>query len=435
MLIIGISSGGLGGLLAMVAVVGICCGIYALATGRASLMRLPHRKAASGALAGGLALMLVAGGVLSATGYAPERSEADVAAPTSQPSSDASNSVPGSPSPSPSPAPEEYVEPDAPAKVVAYVAGPSTAEVDISHKTALEVLAILPVKAPAPKAGYDRVLHFGESWLDVDGNGCDTRNDILQRDLVDVTLEGSCTVLSGTLNGPYKGEKISFKRGADTSHLVQVDHVVSLVDAWRTGAQDLTQQQRVSLANDPINLLAVEGTVKGQKSKGNAATWLPPETAFRCEYVARQVSAKATYHLWVTESEKAAIEQILRGCPEQEAFVSPFAPAPLVEEPAPAPPPPAPPQPAPPQPAPPQPAPAPVQPAPAPAHPEPAPAQPAPAQPEPAPAPPEPPAPVPQTVHPGSFCSSEGATGVTNRGTAMVCKTTAEDSRLRWRAA
>lgn len=181
---------------------------------------------------------------------------------------------------------------------------------------ALTALKSIPVKGRAPATGYDRVGKFGESWVDVDGNGCDTRNDMLRRDLSDVVAEG-CRILSGTLRDPVTDRTIRFVRGVDTSAAVQIDHVVALSNAWQTGAQQLTQEERVALANDPINLLAVDGPSNQQKSDGDAATWLPANKGFRCDYVARQVAVKARYDLWVTPPERDAMLRILDGCPGQ----------------------------------------------------------------------------------------------------------------------
>ena len=194
---------------------------------------------------------------------------------------------------------------------------PAAGARDAGVPTAAEARALLtalPVKGSAPKTGYDRVARFGEAWLDVDGNGCGTRDDILARDLADVVRRGSCTVLSGTLDDPYTGTRIAFERGAETSARVQIDHVVALMDAWRTGAQALTQEDRVRLANDPLNLVAVDGPTNQQKGAGDAATWLPPAKAYRCTYAARQVAVKSAYSLWVVPAERAALDRILAGC-------------------------------------------------------------------------------------------------------------------------
>lgn len=165
--------------------------------------------------------------------------------------------------------------------------------------------------------GYDRVERFGAAWTDVDGNGCDTRNDILARDLTDITVDDRCRVLSGVLFSPYTGEQISFRRGVDTSAEVQIDHVVALANAWVTGAQRLDDTTRTRLANDPLNLMAVDGESNQKKSASDAASWLPQNKAIRCDYVARQIGVKAAYGLWVTEAESAALARVLDGCSGQ----------------------------------------------------------------------------------------------------------------------
>jgi hypothetical protein len=180
--------------------------------------------------------------------------------------------------------------------------------------SALELLRTLPVKGRSPKTGYDREGGFGTPWLDVDRNGCDTRNDVLVRDLTAVVLSGPCRVMSGVLADPYTGASISFVRGEATSALVQIDHVVALSNAWQTGAQQLTAEQRALFANDPRNLLAVDGAANSSKGDGDAATWLPANGGFRCEYVELQVEVKSAYGLWVTPAERDAIERVLVGC-------------------------------------------------------------------------------------------------------------------------
>ena len=185
--------------------------------------------------------------------------------------------------------------------------------------TVTQVLAQVPVKGRAPKTGYSRA-QFGQAWADTDHNGCDTRNDILKRDLSKVifrTGTHDCVVLSGVLRDPYSGTDISFMRGKATSFLVQIDHIVSLSNAWQTGAFKLSLATRTLMANDPLELLAVKGSLNSQKSDGDAATWLPPRKSYRCAFVARQVAVKAKYGLWVTKPEKEAITRILAGCPKE----------------------------------------------------------------------------------------------------------------------
>jgi hypothetical protein len=126
-----------------------------------------------------------------------------------------------------------------------------------------------------------------------------------------------CLVLSGTLHDPYLGKTIAFVRGTNTSSAVQIDHVVPLSDAWQKGAQQWTTPRRTALANDLLNLLAVDGLSNQRKSDGDAATWLPPNKAYRCSYAARQIAVKAKYGLWVTGAERDALSRILAGCPAQ----------------------------------------------------------------------------------------------------------------------
>ena len=189
---------------------------------------------------------------------------------------------------------------------------------------AIATLETLPVKGRAPKTGYTRD-QFGQAWADVNRNGCDTRNDMLKRDLTEILYKAgtrNCLVASGTLVDRYSGETINFVRGNVTSMEVQIDHVVALSNAWQTGAFKLTADQRKALANDPMNLFAVKGRLNSQKGDGDAATWLPPLKSFRCAYVAQQIAVKAKYSLWVVPPEKAAMVSILAKCPTQRLPVS-----------------------------------------------------------------------------------------------------------------
>ena len=200
-------------------------------------------------------------------------------------------------------------------------ATPSAAAPGPAVSPALATLATLPVKGRAPKTGYDREL-FGSAWTDdvtvqFGRNGCDTRNDILKRDLIDISLVPAtrdCTVRTGTLNDPYTGRTIFFQRGADTSPAVQIDHIVALSDAWQKGAQQLDEQTRRNLANDPRNLQAVDGPTNQGKRDSDAASWLPPNRAYRCTYVSRQIEVKAAYGLWVTPEEHDAMTRVLSEC-------------------------------------------------------------------------------------------------------------------------
>jgi hypothetical protein len=280
---------------------------------------------------------------------------------------------------------------------------PTSAAASPPTSTALSGLATLPVKGRAPLTGYSRA-QFGPAWTDdvtvADGhNGCDTRNDILRRDLSDIVIKPGthgCTVASGVLHDPYTNSVITFTRGESTSAAVQIDHVVALGDAWQTGAQQLSLAVRTNMANDPLELLAVSGPTNEQKGDADAASWQPPNQAFRCSYVAIQVAVKIRYHLWVTPAEHQAVENVLATCPTQPlpadglpAAISPTTGPPSVG-------------------------------------------------PLPTSAPPSTAAPIPGTtapklpiVHPGAFCTPPGA-GITSKGTPMTCKPDSTGERYRW---
>lgn len=215
----------------------------------------------------------------------------------------------------------------APAVTVTAAAGDEEDDAEAApaqEASALEALASLPVKGRAPKTGYDRD-GFGSAWTDAttaqgSRNGCDTRNDVLRRDLDDLVVQqgsAGCVASTGTLDDPYSGQEMTFVRGEDSASGIHIDHVVSLGNAWQTGAQQLTQQMRENLANDPLNLWAVDGSLNQAKGDGDAATWLPPNTSIRCELVARQVAVKAEYQLWVTPPEAEAIARVLGDCPTE----------------------------------------------------------------------------------------------------------------------
>lgn len=196
---------------------------------------------------------------------------------------------------------------------------PSTAPLNPGYDAARRMLDALPVK------GWDRVqdfkrYRFGERWSDdVDvefgHNGCNTRDDILRRDLTRIELRrGTCLVQRGILHDPYSGNTIEFVRGPATSESVQIDHLVSLADAWYKGARSWDDARRRDFANDPRNLLAVSAQANFDKAFRDAAGWLPANAAFECEFVARQVTVKTEYGLWVSANEKNAMHRVLRRC-------------------------------------------------------------------------------------------------------------------------
>jgi hypothetical protein len=285
----------------------------------------------------------------------------------------------------------------APANPASSTATPAAAAPAAASDT-LAVLATLPIKGKAPKTGYDREADFGTAWSDVDRNGCDTRNDILARDLTAIAKEGTCKVTAGTLNDTYTGTSIAFTRGQNTSMAVQIDHRVALMNAWETGAQQMTQDARVALANDPSNLVAVDGPSNSQKGAGDAATWLPPVKSIRCDYVTKQILVKAKYGLWVTQAEHDIMVRELGTC----TGAAPAAPAPVEV--------------------------APVTP--------PAPVVVAPVAPG-APVADEVAAPPAGAIHPGGFCDTQGATGTADTGKTYTCGGKGPDAagRFHWNAA
>jgi hypothetical protein len=180
--------------------------------------------------------------------------------------------------------------------------------------TADAALQTLAVKGRAPLTGYVRSA-YGSPWADVDHNGCDTRNDILARDLTHTVIASDCTVTSGLLNDPYTLKQIQHIAGRSA---IDIDHVVSLSNAWQTGSFSWPATKRMAFANDPLNLLAVDASANRQKGDGDAATWLPPNKAYRCPMVARQIAVKAKYGLWVTPAERDAMARVLATCPGQK---------------------------------------------------------------------------------------------------------------------
>jgi hypothetical protein len=181
-----------------------------------------------------------------------------------------------------------------------------------SYEDSISALNSLEVKGRAPKTGYSRAQF--PHWSDLDRNGCDARNDILKRDLTEVIFKAGtrdCKVISGVLLDPFSNKVLTF---TSVKSAVDIDHLVALSNAWQTGAAYFDRSKRSQIANDPLNLLAVDARLNRQKGDGDAATWLPPHKPFRCEYVSRQVAVKAKYSLWVTAAEKDAITRVLNQC-------------------------------------------------------------------------------------------------------------------------
>ena len=327
---------------------------------------------------------------VGAAGGGTEQAGSDVVASGSLPSAD--------------PSPEASAEPSPSAQPSSVPVPPTTDEIiaGADDDTALATLGALAVKGRASQTGYSREA-FGQRWADTDRNGCDTRNDVLKRDLTGLSFKAGmrdCKVMSGTLADPYTGRQLNFT--IEDADAIQIDHVVALSDAWQKGAGQWEPRKRGAFANDPLNLLAVDGPTNGSKSDGDAATWLPPDKGYRCAMVARQTAVKAKYDLWITAAERDAIARVLVTCPAQ-AVPTGGSPT-LAPEVPPA-------------------RPAVIAPPVAPAAPQP-PAEPAPVA----------PAPASQGVTPGAFCSPEGATGIGKRnGKPYTCTREPGEQRARWR--
>jgi hypothetical protein len=315
----GVATQGVAGGLLMAGLAALLLGLGAAVAGRARWAFIASRRIGGIVAAAGLVALLV--GTATAT-------------PTSTTTTGATSS-PATPEPAPSTSQEAATEAaladlETAEKAVAADAlvGSTTGLLDAAATetavgtagptTALAALAAVEVKGRAPRTGYARD-NFGSGWVDTDHNGCDTRNDVLARDLTGERFRSGsdCVVVSGTLDDPYSGRTIEFRRGEDTSDDVQIDHVVALSDAWQKGAQRWDADRRTAFANDQLNLLAVDGPLNQQKGDGDAATWLPPNTSYRCAYVARQVAVKAGYGLWVTRAERNAAATVLAGCPDE----------------------------------------------------------------------------------------------------------------------
>lgn len=179
---------------------------------------------------------------------------------------------------------------------------------------ARKAIAAVATKGRGPKTGYDRD-RFGPAWSDAADttwghDGCRTREEILHRDLRAVTLRpgtGGCVVLDGDLRDPYTNRFIAFSKSRPLE--VQIDHVVPLSYAWQLGAARWSDERRLRFANDPLNLLAVDGPTNAQKGDSGPASWLPPHKAVRCAYAVRIAQVARKYALPVTPPDKVAMRR------------------------------------------------------------------------------------------------------------------------------
>lgn len=173
-------------------------------------------------------------------------------------------------------------------------------------------VASLEVREPGASTDYDREA-FGKPWADVDDNGCDTRNDILARDMSRETLEGDCKVLTGVLKDPYTGEQIDFDKSKG-SNQIDIDHMIPLGAAWEAGASEWTDEQRLQYANDPLVLLAVDSGANRSKSDQTISEWMPTNTAIACQYGASYVAIALKYELSVSPADHDKLEELSGSC-------------------------------------------------------------------------------------------------------------------------
>lgn len=193
------------------------------------------------------------------------------------------------------------------------------------HQGAQQALhALASVSVVAARSGrddYERSA-FGPPWTDDTavvggGNGCDTRNDVLARDLGDVRVGPvtSCprAVLAGELRSPYTGKTVVFRRDRNAG-AVQIDHIVPLAFAWDMGAFGWSAARRADLANDPANLVAVDAASNQDKSDSEPGRWLPPNSGFHCQYAIEFVVVTRAYGLMIDAASREVLARVLRRC-------------------------------------------------------------------------------------------------------------------------
>jgi hypothetical protein len=177
------------------------------------------------------------------------------------------------------------------------------------RQKARALIAKVATKGRGPKTGYARA-QFGPAWMDsapsvpFAHNGCDTRNDLLKRDGDHLRYRGTskCVVAAMTLDDPYTGRAITWTKTKAST--VQIDHVMPLSYDWQMGAARWSKDKRESIANDPLNLLPVDGPSNGSKSDSGPASWLPPNKRIRCSYAVRVAQVSLKYALPVTAADK-----------------------------------------------------------------------------------------------------------------------------------
>jgi hypothetical protein len=323
LVVAGAAGGGIAGALVMLGIAALLLGAGAAVAGRAHWAFISSRKVAGLVATAGMVALALGGIAAPPTTPTASSSELSATSTSASPTTSAEDAARAADAAEKALEQAETSESAVPTDGLAADSltddAAGSAVTAASRTSALAALAAVEVKGRAPRTGYARD-EFGSGWVDTDHNGCDTRNDILARDLTGDTFKPGthdCVVLTGTLADPYSARTISFQRGQETSEAVQIDHVVALSDAWQKGAQGMDPARRTAFANDPLNLLAVDGPLNMAKGDGDAATWLPPNKGYRCAYVARQVAVKVRYGLWMTQAEKNAIATVLAACPDE----------------------------------------------------------------------------------------------------------------------
>lgn len=246
----------------------------------------------------------------------------DVSASATKPTPSVKPSVKASPTVKPSVSTQTPTKASSPSTSAKATAKPKTAP---TKGTALAVLSTLKVNDNL-SSGYKREA-FGQSWVDIDNNNCDTREDTLARHMSNVSKSGNCEVVSGVLVDSYNGETIQFSKDGKGGG-IDIDHVVALSAGWKTGMSLESTANRESFANDPLNLLPVDAGLNRYKSDKDASEWIPSQlktkntssliAKFDCPYVARQIAVKSKYGMWVTTSEKSRMNTVLNACPTIE---------------------------------------------------------------------------------------------------------------------
>ena len=147
----------------------------------------------------------------------------------------------------------------------------------------------------------------------------EARNDILDRDLSEKTYVAikrcPTAVATGTLLDPYTSSVVAFTRGNQIGAAVQIDHIVPLALAWDLGARGWPDDLRTRFANDPANLLAVDGQANQDKGDKEPALWMPPNAAFHCQYAMQFIAVLRGYGLPVDAPSVPVLREAAATCP------------------------------------------------------------------------------------------------------------------------